>query len=137
MKSDIYTEDMKKFLVPIVVVVVIVAAAYSFFKKAEAPTEGQDQQEEVWLDVRTQQEWDEAHLEGAVHFDLARLQTGELPDIAKDSSIAVYCRSGNRAGQAEVILESAGYTNVRNAGGLTELQSEGFKVCSVSEPNCL
>ena len=35
---------------------------------------------------------------------------------------AVYCRSGNRAGQAKALLEQAGFTHITNAGGITDVR---------------
>ncbi len=80
------------------------------------------------LDVRTNEEWATGYAKGAMHFDLARLQAGELPDIAKDKSIYVYCAAGGRAEKAKVILEKAGYTNVINIGGLGDWQDAGGEV---------
>jgi phage shock protein E len=69
------------------------------------------------LDVRTQEEWDMGHKPDAVHFDLERLEKGELPPYDSDTQFEVYCRSGGRAGIACGILQSNGFTNVHNAGG--------------------
>lgn len=69
------------------------------------------------LDVRTLEEWNEGHKTNAMHFDLARLMAGEVPDVPKDSDIEVYCRSGGRAGLACEILKGLGFTSVHNAGG--------------------
>lgn len=82
------------------------------------------------IDVRTQEEWDAGHAPQAEHFELARLEAGELPDVPKDATIYVYCRSGNRSGMAVEILERAGYTDVTNAGGLTDWQAAGGDVTS-------
>lgn len=42
-----------------------------------------------------------------------------VPD--KDAPVVVFCRSGRRATKAKEVLESMGYTNVMNAGGLEDL----------------
>jgi phage shock protein E len=71
------------------------------------------------VDVRTQDEWNRGHLEGALHIewqDILQLSS----DINKDEKIYLYCRSGNRSGKATKILEDAGYINVINAGSLQE-----------------
>ncbi len=78
---------------------------------------------ELFIDVRTKEEWGEGHLDGAMHFDLARLERGEVPDIPKDAPIAVYCRAGYRAQTALGILRKKGFENVRNAGGF-----DGIKI---------
>jgi len=71
------------------------------------------------VDVRTQDEWNRGHLEGALHIewqDILNLSS----DINKDEKIYLYCRSGNRSGKATKILEDAGYINVVNAGSIQE-----------------
>ena len=71
------------------------------------------------VDVRTQDEWNRGHLEGALHIewqDILQLSS----DINKDEKIYLYCRSGNRSGKATKILEDAGYINVVNAGSIQE-----------------
>ena len=71
------------------------------------------------VEVRTQDEWNRGHLEGALHIewqDILQLSS----DINKDEKIYLYCRSGNRSGKATKILEDAGYINVINAGSLQE-----------------
>lgn len=80
------------------------------------------------IDVRTDKEWNAGHAAHATHFDLARLQNGEMPPLPKDSAIYVYCRTGHRAGIAKTILEQSGYTNVTNLGGLSDWQTMGGAV---------
>lgn len=82
------------------------------------------------IDVRTQEEWDSGRAAPAVHLPLAQLEAGELPDLPKDTTIYVTCRSGNRAGTAVTILEQAGYTDVTNIGGLDDWQTAGGDVTS-------
>lgn len=75
----------------------------------------------LFIDVRTQQEFDERHLPGAVHLPVDRIQLGELgilSDLPKDTEIHLYCRSGGRAGIAKILLEQQGFTRVTNAGGI-------------------
>ena len=57
------------------------------------------------------------------------MQTEEIDEL-KNEEIIFYCRSGNRSGQACLILETMGFTNVKNlAGGMIDWQ-EKFKVNS-------
>lgn len=52
------------------------------------------------------------------------MQTEELDDL-KNEEIIFYCRSGNRSGQACLILETMGFTNVKNlVGGMNEWQEK-------------
>ncbi len=44
------------------------------------------------------------------------MQTDEIDDL-KEEVLYVYCRSGNRSGQACLILETMGYKNVVNVSG--------------------
>ena len=86
---------------------------------------------ETFIDVRTDEEWNEGHLLGAMHFELAKLMKGQLPDLPKDAPIATYCRRGHRAGQALKILQENGFTNARNAGGFDDLKASGKKASMV------
>lgn len=80
------------------------------------------------LDVRTDAEWAEGHITGAMHFDVQRMMGGELPDLAREEEIGVYCRSGARAAAAAQLLTKAGYTNVRIIGGLDDARAYGAVV---------
>ncbi len=52
------------------------------------------------------------------------MQTEELDDL-KNEEIIFYCRSGNRSGQACLILETMGFTNVKNlVGGMNDWQEK-------------
>ncbi|OLT42155.1 MBL fold metallo-hydrolase [Saccharomonospora sp. CUA-673] len=60
----------------------------------------------VVLDVRRRSEWDEGHLDGAVHIPLHELlnRMDEVPD----GEVWVHCKSGYRAGIAASLLDAAG-----------------------------
>ena len=76
------------------------------------------------IDVRTPIEWETGHLPGAKFIEWQEI--GEkIANITtnKDETIYVYCRSGNRSGKAKEILVQLGYSNVFNAGGVTEAQA--------------
>lgn len=73
------------------------------------------------LDVRTQAEYDEGHIPGAVLIPNTEIEAraeAELPD--KDQMLLVYCRSGNRSKKAVDILVKLGYTNIREFGGILD-----------------
>lgn len=76
-------------------------------------------------DVRTGQEYTDGHFESAELWSLQDMQAGEFPDVAKDTKLYVYCRSGNRSAQATSLLSDAGYTNVVDLGGLQDVQASG------------
>lgn len=75
----------------------------------------------VILDVRTEAEFAERHIPGAIlipDYELAERAEAELPD--KDQMILVYCRSGRRSKNAAQILVSLGYTKIREFGGIID-----------------
>lgn len=80
--------------------------------------------DEIWIDVRTVEEYAADHIEGDANIPLAQLDTTALAtQYGKDAEIVLYCRSGNRAGQAQALLEAAGFTNVSNAGGIGDVRT--------------
>jgi len=77
--------------------------------------------EVVILDVRTEAEFAEAHIAGAVllpDYDIEPLAPELLPD--KDETILIYCRSGRRSEIAANALIEMGYTNVYDFGGIID-----------------
>ena len=83
-----------------------------------APEFGEDA---VILDVRTPEEYAAGHLEGAVLLDFNGGQfAAELPNLDPDAEYVVYCRSGNRAGQAVALMAKAGFTNVKDLGAMDD-----------------
>ncbi len=75
----------------------------------------------IYLDVRTPEEFADGHYPHAINFDVNLIIGGNVPDIAKDAEIKIYCRSGARAGAARKLLEQAGFTNLENVGGLSDI----------------
>lgn len=72
------------------------------------------------LDVRTQQEFEEGHIPGAVCFPNEDI-TADMPiPLDKDAEILVYCRSGRRSAEAAEKLSAMGYTNVADFGGIID-----------------
>lgn len=84
--------------------------------------------EAVLLDVRSNEEWQAGHADGALHWELSRLEKEELPDIPKNQKIYIYCRTGQRAEVAKKILEQNGYQDLVNLGGLKDWESFGGEV---------
>lgn len=72
------------------------------------------------IDVRTPAEFAEGHLEGALNFDIQGPNfASELSTLDKAADYVIYCRSGNRAGQAVTQMQSAGFTgDLTNAGSV-------------------
>lgn len=75
----------------------------------------------IIIDARTQEEFDEGHIEGAIlipEYEISQRAEKELPD--KDRLILVYCRSGRRSKIASQALVDLGYTNVKEFGGIID-----------------
>ena len=75
----------------------------------------------VILDTRTQEEYDEGHIPGAIvisHDEILQKAESVLTD--KDQLILVYCRSGRRSKLAAEDLVKLGYTNVKEFGGILD-----------------
>jgi len=76
------------------------------------------------IDVRSKQEFDRGHLDGAINIDwddTEALMTAIGSD--KQRQVVFYCRTGNRVGKSIVVLKSEGYTNIFNATGLDALNA--------------
>tara|TARA_R110002049_G_scaffold20098_1_gene74302 strand:- start:6387 stop:6698 length:312 start_codon:yes stop_codon:yes gene_type:complete len=71
------------------------------------------------LDVRTEDEVAEGYIPNATNIDIYLGQgfLDELEKLDKTKSYYVYCRSGNRSGQACAIMNSVGFENAYNLEG--------------------
>lgn len=71
------------------------------------------------LDVRTEEELEEGYIPNAKHIDIYLGQgfIDELEKLDKSKNYYVYCRSGNRSGQACAIMNSIGFENTENLSG--------------------
>ncbi len=67
------------------------------------------------VDVRTPAEFSTGSVKGAVNIPLDKVPS-QLSKFKNKKSIVVFCRSGNRSGQAKSILENNGFQNVINGG---------------------
>jgi len=87
-----------------------------------------DQPNAVLLDVRTEAEFAEGHIEGAQQLAVEELldRTGELP-ADKSTPIVVYCRSGRRSALAVDQLAGLGYTTLYDLGGINSWPYEVVK----------
>ena len=70
------------------------------------------------MDVRTPQEYREGHIPGSKNVPLQTID--KISSVADNKNIPlfVYCYSGGRSRQAAAVLQSMGYTNVTNIGGI-------------------
>ncbi len=77
----------------------------------------------ILIDVRTAEEYASGHIPTAINIPYDVI-ADNLPTENKDAKIIVYCRSGRRSGIADGTLESLGYTNVIDFGGVSNWESE-------------
>ena len=74
------------------------------------------------VDVRTAEEFAAGHFPGAINIPHEDIIQGIYEyNVGKDQTVLLYCRSGNRSGQAEARLQSAGFSGAKNVGGLEAL----------------
>lgn len=86
----------------------------------EEAKEMMDTQEVIVLDVREQNEYDSGHIPGAVLLPVGTIDEDTAAAVIpeKDSTVLVYCRSGNRSKTASSALAELGYTNIYEFGGI-------------------
>jgi hydroxyacylglutathione hydrolase len=90
-----------------------------------------DSQNLIVLDVRTDKEWGEGHIEGALHIYVGHLEE-QLEVIPDGHAVAVVCSVGNRGSLAASILRRAGHQEVSNVlGGMTAWNKAGYKITRV------
>ena len=79
-----------------------------------------DTQVVIILDVREQDEYDSGHIPGAVLLPVGTIDETTAAEVIpeKDSTVLVYCRSGNRSKTASAALAELGYTNIYEFGGI-------------------
>ena len=72
----------------------------------------------ILIDVRTKEEYDGGHIDGALLFDIMDMMQGIYPNYPKDTEISLYCESGNRSMMAKAMLEKVGFAKVTDAGSI-------------------
>ena len=122
---------MKKLLFLLLAVMLLTAcgqakendweAAYMNITAEEAKQIMDSEDGYIILDARTQEEYDQGHIPGAIvisHEEIMEKAEDVLTD--KDQLILVYCRSGRRSKIAAEALVELGYTNIREFGGIID-----------------
>ena len=122
---------MKKLILLLLAVMMLTAcgqdkendqgAVYVNITAEEAKQIMDSQEGYIILDVRTQEEYDQGHIPGAImisHEEIAEKAEEVLTD--KDQLILVYCRSGRRSKIAAEALVELGYTNIKEFGGISD-----------------
>ncbi len=96
-------------------------AVYEKINPEQAKNMMDDGQPYILIDVRTDEEFKENHIDGAIlipDYDIGTLVEEKVPD--KDARILVYCRSGRRSASAAMKMVDLGYTDVYDFGGIID-----------------
>jgi rhodanese-related sulfurtransferase len=81
------------------------------------------------IDVRTPQEYEQAHIVGALNIDVEAPDFGErIAELDPDEPYLLYCRSGRRSDLAAQQMAAAGFTDITDAAGLADLARAGAPV---------
>lgn len=80
------------------------------------------------VDVRTDAEWHQANIDGAVHMPLISL-LDKVDSLPRDREVVILCASGNRSSTAASLLSQRGVTHVTDlAGGIEAWQKQHLPV---------
>lgn len=84
----------------------------------------------IVLDVRTPEEFNAGHIANAVNINLEGSDfASEVSKLDKDSTVAVYCRSGNRSGVATKQMAELGFVDMYDMqGGIIDWEAAGGQV---------
>lgn len=78
----------------------------------------------VIIDVRTPGEFAGGHLEGALNIDIQSPDfAAQISQLDPNGDYFVYCRSGNRSGQAISQMTNMGFTSMTNGGSVSNASS--------------
>lgn len=102
--------------------------SYESITPSQAKELIEKESEFVILDVRSEEEYNQGHIKGAVlipHTDIGTAASERLKN--KDELILVYCRTGRRSKLAAEELHNMGYTNVKEFGGINDWEYETEK----------
>lgn len=90
------------------------------------------EEERVLIDVRTPGEFSEGHIAGSINIDFnAPSFVDEIEKLDKNDSYSIYCRSGNRSGQALELMDSLGFVDVLDLqGGVISWERNGNTLCT-------
>jgi rhodanese-related sulfurtransferase len=86
----------------------------------------------ITVDVRTPGEFMTGHIQGAQNIDFESGSfESQIETLDKNGTYAVYCRSGNRSGQAVKVMQDAGFKNIYNLnGGVIDWANAGLPLVS-------
>ena len=83
----------------------------------------------IIIDVREPYEYDAGHVDGALNIPPAELLAGakQLDDVAKDTELVLYCKTGSRSNVGIQILRGLGFTNLVNGINAGQVEKKYHK----------
>lgn len=139
-KKNTQQQNNQKWLLPLILILVAATIASAFLLTNHSQPSGmpatisvQDAAQQFadgafLLDVRTVEEWNQGHVEGAVLIPLDQL-SAHTAEVPADRDVLIICRSGNRSGQARDLLRAAGFARTTSVGGgITAWIAKGLPV---------
>jgi len=100
-------------------------------QSANVITSLQDDPGFVLMDIRTSAEVEAGHLFGAIELDFySDAFEDDLASLPRDQIYLIYCRTGNRTGQALQVMEELGFEQVYDmGGGISQWMAAGYPIC--------
>jgi len=133
-------KKQQKWLLPLILigVAVIVGAVFLFTNNAEAKgmpvtvsvkeAAQRFDQGAFLLDVRTVEEWNQGHIDGAILIPLDEISS-RIDEVPSDQDVLIICRSGNRSTEARNLLRSSGLKRTTSiSGGINDWIAKGLPV---------
>ncbi len=119
---------MKKMLLALLSVLMFSAVAHAKDITGKQALEILKDPSVVLIDVRTPQEFKSGHIEGAIMIDFYSKDFKEqIAKLDKSKTYVLFCRSDNRSGQAEKIMNAMGFNNTYDVkGGVIKWMQDGL-----------
>jgi phage shock protein E len=127
---------MQKKAAILILATILGIGMFNFFSKSDGTNltveefkERFEEDKGVVIDVRTKDEYNAGHLAITdAQYDIINGDFQEkLSELDKDKTYYLYCRSGNRSGQAAKMMKNQGFENVYNIGGFSRLANGGLE----------
>ena len=85
--------------------------------------------DEVLLDVRTEAEYQQGHIAGAINFDISNPTImQDIPKLDSTKTYIVYCRSGGRSQLASMIMNQKGIKAINSNVGILHWNQAGLEL---------
>jgi rhodanese-related sulfurtransferase len=128
-------QNLTPLWIGLAVLVLLGAAFFLLRPQSSLPSEVQVTQAHdmyqkgaLFVDVRTQQEWDQGHISGSILIPLDVLQS-RMNELPRDKDIVVVCMSGARSKEGTTLLRQAGFTRVTcMTGGIQAWVAAGYPI---------